>query len=159
MKRIVFVIFAYCCVMTAALLVLLVLDIQAVNEQGTQLAIVERNLAELQAKATSVQNDFDDLARQQRLYRGRLEGEDAIVVSQAVQQLSAQLTQLRNQEQDAQAAVTSNSDLLEKQQLQFIPYIALLLMHCFSLWIFWPWRVYAIETRKPKPQARWKSPR
>lgn len=155
MKRVVISIFIYCCIMVLGMIALLVLDANNVQAQRRQLAQVKQNLAEVQKRAGDIQNEFDDLARQQRQHRGQLDAENAIVVSQAVQTLNDQLTYLREQEEAAKAAVISNTEMLEKQQIQFVPHITLLMLHVIALWIFWPWRVFAIESGKPPRKKKW----
>jgi hypothetical protein len=157
MKRVIIAIFAYCCLMTAGMVAMLCLDVSTSNTQAKMLAQVQQNLADIRQKADAVQLEFDDLARQQRQHRSQLSGENAIVVSQAVQQLSAELNVLRQQEAMAAAAVTSNADMLEQIQLRLVPHIAFLMLHSLAIWLFWPWRVFEARPIKPRedPNAKW----
>ncbi len=148
MKRAVYIIFSYCCLMTAAMAYMLVTDVTDVRNQERQLGISLSNQAKITEQAEAVQREFDELAREQRLHRQQLSGDSAITVSQAVQELNDNLTRLRHQEDQAKAAVTGNQDMLERMQLQFVPHIALLLLHALAIWLFWPWRVFSAEPRK-----------
>jgi hypothetical protein len=137
------VLIAYCLLAIAALVVLLVLNLDSVRGMQDQVEPGEALLKQRTSAAHRAEAEYHDLESAQRRERANYTGPQAVESGAAVLLAKQQMVTARQQKLEAERALAMLHQQLEKQLLWFVPLVGLLLVHLLGMLLVGPRGLWA----------------